>query len=152
MSPLSIVKYVVEHLQESVYAPFVDMLLFLLFVTAVLACVRFLIGGEARKAISRCVSTATQKLRARHGYAPAWEKKRARMEPYVDLVASAYFAFVGLYGAVTIFVLAMLARHQVPWWALMVSGICSIACLIYMRINLEAVSWAHHKIKVLRNS
>ena len=150
MTPLAIIKYIVEHLEGTAYAPWVNAFLFMLLVVAVLAAVSFLLGRSGRSAIKKVARTAARSLSSRKGYAPHWEEFRLRVEPYAELLSSLYFAFVGLYSAALVGLAALLGHSTAPWWALLISVIWVLASFYYMRVNLEAASWAHHKIKQRR--
>ncbi|MCL2524000.1 MAG: hypothetical protein FWF20_01340 [Betaproteobacteria bacterium] len=147
MTPLAIIKYIVERLQGTTYEPWVNALLFMLLFVAILAAIMFLLGKGGRKLVSNAASAVTEKLKNRRGFAPEWEQFRLRVEPYVDLGSSIYFAFVGLYSALLVGIAAVLAMHKAPAWALLVCMVWVLASFFYMRINLEAASWAYHKIK-----
>ncbi len=150
MSPLEIIKYIVEHLQGTSYEPWVNTLLFMLFAVAVYAAISLLLGKGGRKFVANTASMATEKLKNRCGYAPEWESFRLRIEPYVEFSGSLFFAFIGLYSAVLVGLTLVLAMNKSPWWALLVGLVWVLASFFYMRINLEAASWAYQKIKERR--
>ena len=150
MSPLSIVKYIVEHLQGTPYEPWVNGLLFLLFFTAIFAVISLMLGRGGRKFIAKAASVATDKLKNRKGYAPEWEAFRLRTEPYVELVGSLYFAFVGLYSATVVGLALVLNVGRAQFWPFIVGTVWVLASFFYMRVNLEAASWAYHNIKKRR--
>ncbi|MCF6250981.1 MAG: hypothetical protein L3J75_06895 [Methylococcaceae bacterium] len=150
MSPLEIIKYIVELLQGTAYEPWVNALLFMLFTVAVCSAISFLLGKGSRNFVANTASKASEKLKARRGYAPKWESFRLRIEPYVDFSGALFFAFIGLYSATLVGLTLVLAMNKVPWWALLIGLVWILASFFYMRINLEAASWAHQKIKEQR--
>jgi hypothetical protein len=119
----------------------------MLFAVAVVAAIALLIGKKGRSAFGKVGSAIARSVGSRKGYSPIWENVRVRVEPYFEFVSSLYFAFVGLYSAALVS-LAVLAGHQrAPWWALILAAIWVLASFYYMRVNLKAASWAHHRIK-----
>ena len=70
-----------------------------------------------------------------------------RIEPYFELVGSVYFAFVGLYSAMLVGLAAILGHSNALWWGVLLATFWVLASFFYMRINLEAASWAYHRIK-----
>lgn len=147
MSPLSIVKFIVEHFQGTAYEPWVNVLLFLVFVAAVYGAISLLLGSGGREFIIKAASAATSELKNRKGYAPEWEGFRLRAEPYLSFFSSLYFAFIGIYSATLVGLALILGAKHAPWWALVLALIWVMASFFYMRINLESASWSYHEIK-----
>ena len=150
MTPLSVIKYIVEKLQGTPYEPWVNVLLFMMLLAAVLATIIFLLGKGGRNFFLNTVSIAAKKLKSRRGYSPEWERFRQRVEPYVELVVSAYFVLVGLYSALLVGLATALASQKAPLWAVIVGLIWVLISVLYMRVNLESASWAYHEIKSRR--
>lgn len=150
MNPLSIIKYIVEHLQGTPYEPWVNGFLFLLFFAAIYAAISLLLGRGGRKFIAKAASVTTEKIKNRKGYAPEWEAFRLRIEPYVELIGSLYFAFIGVYSATVVGLALTLNIEHVQFWPLIVGVVWIMASLFYMRVNLEVASWAYHNIKKRR--
>lgn len=147
MTPLAIVKYMVEHLEGTSYQPWVNALLFLLFVAAIGAAVSLLLGRGGRAFVAKVSVAAAKSIANRKGYAPEWESVRQRVEPYVELVGSMYYAFVGFYSAALVGLAAAFRHANAPWWAVPLATVWVLASFFYMRVNLEAASWAYHRIK-----
>jgi hypothetical protein len=147
MSPLSIIQYIVEHLRDTFYEPWVNILLFMLFFAVIYRAISLLIGRSGRKFVVDTAVAATQRLKVRRGFAPEWERVRIRIEPYVELVDSIYFALLGLCSAVLVAFAMVISRNKVSLWAYCIGVIWVLASFFYMRINLEAASWAYHRIK-----
>lgn len=147
MSPLEIIKYIVEHLQGTSHEPWVNSLLFMLFAITIYAAISLILGKRGRNIVVNTASMAAEKLNNRRGYAPEWESFRLRIEPYVEFSSSLFFAFIGLYSATLVGLMLVLVMNKAPWWALLVGLVWVLASLFYMRINLEAASWAYQKIK-----
>lgn len=150
MDPLTVVKYIVDHLQGTAYEPWVNLLLFLLLAVAILSIIFALLGSRGRNAIIQGISTGSRAFSARRGYSPECETLRSQVEPYIELAGFSFFAFVGLYSSVLVGLTAILefyTRSQAPWWAYLIASIWVIFGLIYMRLNLESASWAYHAIK-----
>ncbi len=152
MSPLSILKYIVEHLEGSAYEPWVNAFLFLLFAVAVFSAIRLLIGKGGRKLVSDTIVATSKAFKNRKGYAPHWENTRTKVVPYIDLVSSLYFAFVGLYAAVLFGLTVLVGYRKAPWWVSLIGLVFVMASFYYVRLNLEAASWAHHSIKTSRTA
>lgn len=70
MTPLSIVKYIVDHLEGTPYQPWVNGLLFLLFAAAVVAAISFLLGRGGRAFVASVAASAAKGIAKRKGYSP----------------------------------------------------------------------------------
>lgn len=147
MTPLSLIKYTAEHFQGTPYEPWINTLLIVLFTTAVCSAIFILLGKDGRSFLSNAASAIHKKIRGRRGYSPEVENFRLRIEPYIELLAHLYFAFIGIYSAALVGVTAILAINKAPLWALFVGLLWVSVSFFYMRINLESASWAYHKIK-----
>lgn len=150
MNPLAIIKYIVESLQGTLYEPWVNGLLFLLFFAAIFAAISLLLGRGGRKLITKAASITTEKIKNRKGYAPECEAFRLRIEPYVEFLGALYFAFVGLYSATIVGLALTLTAGHARFWPQIVGFVWVMASFFYMRVNLEAASWAYHNIKKRR--
>jgi hypothetical protein len=151
MTPIDIIKYIVDHLKGTPYEPWVNGLLFLLLAAAVMAAISLLAGRRGRAALTQASTVAVKSLKLdRKGYAPEWEAVRLRVEPYADFAGSLYMAFVGLYSATLVGLSAYLGYNKAPWWVVPLAVVWVLASFFYMRVNLEAASWAYHAIKVRR--
>lgn len=146
MSPLSIIKYIVERLQGTSYEPWVNALLFMLFFAAICAAISLLIGRGGRKLFVEAALATKEKLKGR-GYAPEWERFRIRFEPYIEFVSSIYLALIGIYSGTLVGVAMVISRNNVPLWSYCIGTIWVLASFFYMRVNLESASWAYHNIK-----
>jgi hypothetical protein len=146
MTPLEIIKYIVDRLDGTAYAPWVNALLFMLLAVAVLAAVSFLVGSGGRASIKNVTAGAVESIDKNMVFAPTWDARRQRWAPYFELLSSLYFALVGLYSAVLVGLSALIAHRTASWWAIAFSVIWVLASFFYIRINLAAASWAQHAI------
>jgi hypothetical protein len=147
MSPLSVIKYMVEHLQGTLYEPWVNALLFMMLFVAIYAAISLLIGRGGRKLVLEATLAVATKIKGRRGYAPEWENIRLRFEPYIEFVSSVYFGFVGLYSGTLVGFAMVISRNKASLWAYCGGIIWVLASFFYMRVNLESTSWAYHRIK-----
>ncbi len=147
MSPLEAIKYIVEFFQGTSYEPFMNALLFMLFVAFSLKVVFFLLGSRGRQFVVDTALLAANKVTNRRGYAPSWEHSRSRIQPFVEYITSLFFAFIGIYSALIVGLALILNIDEAPWWVIGISVIFMLASAFYMRINLEYASWAQHELK-----
>lgn len=147
MSPLSVIKNIVEHLQGTSYEPWVNALLFMMLFATIYAAISLLIGRGGRKLVVKTTLAVTEKLKGRRGYAPEWENFRLQYEPYIELIGSVYFGFVGLYSGTLVGFAMVTSRNKASLWPYCGGVIWVLASFFYMRVNLESASWAYHKIK-----
>jgi hypothetical protein len=149
MTPMAALKYLVDRLDQSIYAPYVNFLLFALLVATVVRLLIWLIGEKGCRTFTLGAQGAIKAFKARRrGYAPEVEQFRKRTLPYIDLIGSLYFALIGLLSA-TFVSLALLASidHKPPLQALALATIWILGSFYYMRLNLEEASWAYHELK-----
>lgn len=147
MSPLTIIKYVVEKLSGTAYESAVNFLLFCLLLAAVLGAIRLVLRKDTIKVI-RDIGAQAKSLADKHiTYAPELERFRVRTEPYVSLVSNFFFAFCGAISGLGVGVALAFAGKNVPLEVLALGIVWVIASFIYMRFALVAASWAYHRIK-----
>jgi hypothetical protein len=145
----AMLKYLVEHFERTGYEPWVDVLLFVLFASAVLAAVWRLLGRAAQGRIKRGLLLAAAKYRSEcKGGAPGWEAFRSWVAPYLELVSSILWALVGIFSAAIVSV-ALIYGH-VPRRAVPLGVSLILVSLWYMGKNFEWASWAYHRIKERR--
>ncbi len=155
MSPLAILKFVIERIETAGYGPFADLVLFLVFI----ACAYFLI---ARFLINKQSKELAQKVRSTAGAAAEWYEKetalapgaeafRSRVAAYVELVGSVYYAILSLGLSLLILIVSVFFIPQVSW--LYAGGGCvvGIAFFVMFQIQLARSTWAWHSIKEKRN-
>ena len=146
MSPLSIIKYIVERLQGTSYEPWVNVLLFMMFSAASYAAISLLLGRSGRKLFVGAALATREKLKGR-GYAPEWECFRVKLEPYIEFAGSIYLAFIGIYSGTFVGLTMVIYRNKIPLWSYCIGTVWVLASFYYMRVNLESASWAYHCIK-----
>jgi hypothetical protein len=149
----NIVEFAAKFLVGSPCEPWVNALLFLLFAAAVAsATFTLLLGRGWRQAIVEFVKSASEKLEGQKGYAPEAERFRLRIAPYVELVGTSFFAFVGLYSTVVVGLATALTLGRARAWAAFLGLLWAMVSAVYMRINLQDASWAYHKLKLRRSA
>lgn len=147
MTPLEIIKFIVERLEGTAFEPGVNVLLFLVLLAAVFAIVKFLIGKSVASLISHGLQKSFQTLDRSMQYSPGVENFRLRTWPYVDLITSLLLAIVGIYSALTVGLVSAISIGKINWKIGIVAIIWIVGSFIYMRVNLAQASWAYHKIK-----
>lgn len=147
MSPLSILKFIVDYLQGSYYEKWVNALLFMVFVAAVFASISFLIGKTGRSFVLKtCISLKSIIVDDR-GFAPEYEQMRSKIEPYFAFVHSLYFALIGLCSGLLVSIAMLTSKQSVSFWHFIIGTVWTLASFGYMRVNLVEASWAYHTIK-----
>lgn len=147
MSPLTIIKYVVERLSGTSYEPAVNFLLFCLLVAAVLGAIKLVLRKDTITAI-RDIGAQAKSLANKHTtYAPEVERFRVRTEPYVSLVSNLFFGFSGVISGLGVGIALAFFGKSAPLEVLALGIVWGIASFIYMRFAFVAASWAYHSIK-----
>lgn len=148
MTPLEIIKYIVEHLEGTAFEPWVNSLLFLLFTVAVMVAIRLLIG---RKNIDRLLLATLHAFRNINNsmqYSPEVEAVSARLSPYIELVGNLYVALVGLCSTIIVGLLYIFSpKENVVWYGHVVVIVWVMASFSYTRLCLAQASWSYHKIR-----
>lgn len=150
------VEYVVENGAPA--EPAVRALLLLLLSFAVLKYVvgvlRYVLGRSGRAFVVKMTSVGVRRVqrRSRRGYAPEWERLRARVAPYGNLFFSFCFALLYLCFGVIASLLMIDGYPNAPWWAVPPTVAYALLYSYCMRVELENASWAYHAIMERRRS
>ena len=153
MTPLAVIKYIVERLDGTAYAPWVNGLLFVLFGAVVVKAVSLLlVGKSARATAAKVMTSGLRQVTNRRGYSPSWKSFLARVEPYFEIFTASYLAFVGLYCTVVVVIAFFIVHSKLPWWATPLTVLWAMGWGFYVRVNLESLSWALHSLKERRES
>ena len=145
---LEVLRFVVERLDGSPYASFVNALLFLLFLALVFAAIAALIRPPEREMLRRVLESANRKLTESARYAPPLEAFRERTWPYVDFGLALYLVLVGMYSTLIVALALILGYQKAAWHILMLAMLWIFVSTIYTRINLAAASRAWHTIQL----
>lgn len=147
MTPLEVIRFIVERLEGTSFEPWVNVLLFLVLLAAVFSILKFLIGKRAVSVVNKGIRKSFQTLDHSMQYSPGVESFRLRTWPYVDLITSLLLALVGIYSALTVGLVATVSIGKMNWKIGIVALIWIVGSFIYMRVNLAQASWAYHRIK-----
>lgn len=151
MSLLALIKTFITSLEGTPYEPWVNLVLFIGFVLAVLSAISRLAFRRENLAVAKAtaelVKKAHEKLDNSIQYAPGAEEIRKKIYPYINFVSSIFFALVGLlYGCIFGLITAWL-HSKLIWYEALVGWTCFIVCMAHARINFASATWAWHSIK-----
>lgn len=147
MNPLSIVQYIVERLDGSPFAPFVNVLLCLIFVVAVGATISALLRKPGRDFIAKTFTTIKSSVEKQSQYSPPVEAFRAKAWPYVNFTLSVFIVLLSIYSFLLVGWALLLGYKTTPWYISTLAALWLIASIIYTRIYLATATWAWHRIR-----
>ena len=158
MHSLPILKFAADYLNDTAYAPLMHMLVLLTAGATVYAAISkprhklFQLCRQAIPPVWKALRPALSNLKLK-GFGPEWDAARRRLAPYVEFVASLYFAFVCLYAVVLLgLALWMEREHQAhaPGFTIALAWASLLVSCYAMRWYLEDASWHYHTIKTRR--
>jgi uncharacterized integral membrane protein len=148
MTPLEILKYVAEKLDGSSFEPWVNILLFLLFVAAIYKVIILVLGKDITQSIRRLARLGIDSLNKSAEYAPGAEAVRKKIEPYVNFIGSLYMFLVSSLSFVIVALAYFFARQSsLPLNVHVLAIAWLIGSLIYAKINIAQATWAWHEIR-----
>jgi hypothetical protein len=143
-----------DALAGTVYEPWVNAILFVGFVALMWSTVAWLLTRRPSSDLLARTSRGLKYIRAtleKNGhYAPAVQRRIERVEPYLVLTSSIFYAFTALLYGVSAAVLTALLRESMEWQQVTVATIFAMACMVIARSQLVTASWAYHRIKSIR--
>lgn len=148
---LDALRFVIERLDGSPFAPFVNALLFLLLLALVFAAIAALIRPQERELLRRVLESTSRSLAQSTRYAPPLEAFRERTWPYADFGLAIILVLVGLYSSLVATVALALAFQKPDWPTAILATLMLFVSAIYSRINLAAISRAWHTLQLRRN-
>jgi hypothetical protein len=143
-------RYLVQHFDGTPYGPWVDVLLFGLFASMVVACVWRLLGLRTQKFLTKAISRGCASLLKGPGFAPEWRTVSLAVGPYVDLGYSVYCALVGIWCVLLLGAALGLGYSHAPRWAIPAAWGWMVLGFWYMGRSLQNASWAYHRIRQRR--
>ena len=148
MTPLEILKYIVAKLEGSSFEPWINCLLFLLFLAAVYQIIILILGKDSSQTIKRLAMLGVDKLNQSTEYALGAEAVRKRVWPYVNLIGSLYMSLISFlsFGILSL-VYFIAIRSSVPVKVHLLTIILLTGSFIYSKISIAQVTWAWHEIK-----
>ncbi|MBF3487556.1 hypothetical protein ISF52_01145 [Burkholderia pseudomallei] len=158
MNSLPILKFAADYLDGTVYAPMMHMLVLLTAGAAAYAAVSkplrqlYRLGERMIPPLWKVLCRGLSKLKLK-GFGPEWDTVRRKIAPYIELVASLYFALVCLYSVVVIGLALWLERTHhahASGWAIALAWTWLLVSCYAMRWYLEDASWHYHAIKTGR--
>ena len=147
MSPLNMIIYTAGVLKGTAYEPFVNFLLFCIFIVLIFATSRKLLGKQTISQACRLISFIGKSINKSATFAPEAETFRARIAPYIDVVVFSYMALVGAYSGIFVGIAYIFGSKNVPWFSHLIALVWILGSFTYMRSCLAQVSWAYHNIK-----
>ena len=155
MSPLAILKFLIERIEAAGYGPLADFVLLLMFIAcAYFLIARFFMHKQSKEFAQKAriaAESAAEWYKNETALAPGAEAFRARVAPYVELVGSVYYAIVSLGLCVLILIMSALFLGQAGWLQVVVVGVVGLAFFVMFQIQLARSTWAWNTIKDQRN-
>jgi hypothetical protein len=145
--PLDVLKYTVDALKGTELEPWVNALLFLVLLAAVVAVTKLLLGKKLIRVIFIILKKSGEKLQESTKYSPEFERFRKKYWPYVNLVGSIYMAFIGLFSGLVVLLAYYNTEKELAWNIHFLAWVWIIGSFLYMRVNLAQASWAFLELR-----
>ncbi|MEX0739041.1 MAG: hypothetical protein WD071_06850 [Pseudohongiella sp.] len=151
MMPLEIMQWGVDRFTGTPYEAWVNALLFGVFVAAVVAALRVLIGKSILGALARiaysCYANAKESLEYPRE-AKAW---RERIWPYFNIVISIYLGLIGVLSASIVSIAYFFgSKNDLPIKIHFLALLWILGSFVYVRLNMVQFSWSLHAIRSRR--
>lgn len=153
MTPLEILKYIVEKLEGSSFEPWVNSLLFLLLLAVTYKVVVMVLGKDTSQRIKRLAKLGVEKLNHSTEFAPGAEAVRRKIWPYVNLIGSLYLSLLGFLSfGIMALAYSIAIRSSIPIKMHILAIVWIIGSLAYAKVNIAQATWAWHEIKQRKDS
>lgn len=151
MTPLEIMQWVVDRFTGTPYEAWVNALLFGVFVAAVVACLRVLLGKSILGVLARVVSSCYANAKESLEYPPEAKAWRGRIWPYFNIVISIYLGLIGLLSASIVSIAYFFGtKSDLPLKMHFLALLWVLGSFVYVRLNMVQFSWSLHAIRSRR--